>query len=63
MEEVRSNLSKSPSRRDSVGSSRHSLYPTICEIKRSPLLQSEDDLAAGCRGRQNDYVSATQFIH
>ncbi len=44
MEEVRSNLSMSPSRRDSLGSSRHSLYPTICEIKQSPINLSEENL-------------------
>ena len=56
MEEVRSNLSLSPSRRDSVGSSRHSLYPTICEIKRSPVMLSEEDLV-GVKRREINFVS------
>ena len=53
MEEIRSNLSLSPSRRDSLGSSRHSLYPTICEIKRSPIALSEEDLVSTKRNNNN----------
>ena len=49
MEEIRSNLSMSPSRRDSLGSSRHSLYPTICEIKQSPIHLSEENLVGSAR--------------
>lgn len=61
MEEIRSNLSMTPSRRDSVAGSRHSLYPTICEIKMSPVMLSEEDLVE-CKRRENTFVSSLLFV-
>jgi hypothetical protein len=61
MEEVRSNLSMTPSRRDSVGSSRHSLYPTICEIKQIQIAMSEDDLTVGSKRRENNLVTLSRI--
>jgi hypothetical protein len=42
MEEIRSNLSLSPSRKESISSSRHSLYPTVCEVSQSLSLKATD---------------------